>query len=260
VRKVHLLVLAIALVLSIATAVPASAAHSVKLAVSLTPERLGAGTTLAFQFTIASPHGRVPPPLTALDLSYPTNLGLITSGLGLAICEPAALETLGPEACPPDSLMGYGSALVEIPVGPDIIEETGHITTWMGPIQNGHLGLLFYADGETPVYAQLIFPGVVVEAQAPFGGSLDTAIPMIPSLPGGPDAAVVQMRSTIGPRHITYYKRSHGKTIAYPPTGLRLPHTCPHGGFPFAATFAFLDGTHAGARTTVPCPKPSPGR
>ena len=28
-----------------------------------------------------------------------------------------------------------------------------------------------------------------------------------------------------------------------------------HGGFPFAATFAFLDGTHANAHTTVPCPK-----
>jgi hypothetical protein len=241
-------------VLSIWLAIPAAAGQSVKLTVALSPERLGAGTTIDFSFQIATPHGSVPPPLTALDLRYPANIGLITSGLGLATCEPAALKALGPEGCPADSLMGYGSALVEIPFGPVIIQETGHLTTWMAPIQNGHLGLLFYAEGNTPVQADLIFTSLVLEATAPYGGRLDTKIPVIEGLPGGPDAAVLRMRSTIGPMHITYYQRSHGKTIAYQPNGLRLPQSCPHGGFPFAATFAFLDGTHASARTSVPCP------
>jgi len=150
--------------------------------------------------------------------------------------------------------MGYGSALVEIPFGPAIIQETGHFTTWMAPIRNGHLGLLFYAEGDTPVQADLIFTSLILEAPAPYGGRLDTNIPLIEGLPEGPDAAVVQMRSTIGPMHITYYQRSHGKTIAYHPNGLRLPQSCPHGGFPFAATFAFLDGTHASAHASVPCP------
>jgi hypothetical protein len=233
---------------------PAQAEQSVKLAVALTPERLGAGTTIDFSFRIATPHGRVPPPLTAIDLLYPANIGLITSGLGIQTCEPAALEALGPEGCSPDSLMGYGSALVEIPAGPEIIQETGRITTWMGPIQNGHLGLLFYAEGNEPVYAQLIFTSSVLAAPAPYGGRLDTNIPVIAGLPDASNPAVVQMSSTIGPMHITYYERSHGKTIAYHPDGVRLPHTCPHGGFPFAATFAFLDGSHTSAHTTVPCP------
>ncbi|HYM54184.1 MAG TPA: hypothetical protein VES97_02395, partial [Solirubrobacteraceae bacterium] len=126
--------------------------------------------------------------------------------------------------------------------------------TWMAPVQNGRLGLLFYADGEGPVYAQLIFPALILEAPAPFGGRLETQIPVIPSLPEAPNAAVVQMRSTIGPKNITYYQRSHGRTIAYHPNGLLLPSSCPRGGFPFAASFAFLDGTHASARTSVPCP------
>jgi hypothetical protein len=73
-----------------------------KLAVTLTPEKLGAGTTIGLSFQIAS-NGRTPSSLTAVDLSYPANIGLITSGLGLATCEPTALETLGPIGCPQTS-------------------------------------------------------------------------------------------------------------------------------------------------------------
>lgn len=243
------------LVLSLWPAAAARAGQSVSLRAALTPERLGAGTTIEFSFRIATPHGVVPPPLTELDLSYPADIGIVTSGLGIESCEPATLEALGPEGCPADSLMGHGSAIVELQVGPAIIRETGHITTWMGPIEGGHLSLLFHANGETPVYAQLIFPGLLLEATTPFGGRLDTHIPVIPSLPEAPNAAIVQMRATIGPQGITYYKRSHGKTTAYQPRGLLLPPRCPHKGFRFAATFGFLDGTHATAHTSVPCPK-----
>jgi len=232
----------------------ASATQSAKLNVALVPEHLGRDTTIVLGFQIATPLGRIPPPLTAFDLRYPANLGIVTSGLGLATCEPATLEALGPEGCPPDSLIGHGSALAEIPLGPEIIHETGQITTWMAPIQEGHLRVLFYAEARSPIYAQLIFTGLVLEAPPPFGGSLDTNVPPVPTLPEAPDAAVVQMRATIGPKNVTYYERSHGKTIAYQPNGIRLPETCPRHGFPFAATFNFLDGTHTTINTSVPCP------
>jgi len=237
------------------TPAASAAGPSVKLTAGFTPERLGQGTTLQFSFQIAASHGRVPPPLTTLELRYPANLGLINSGLGLATCSPSTLEVLGPEGCPPDSLMGHGSALVEIPLGPESIHETGHITTWLGPVQDGHLALLFYADGQSPVSAQLIFTSEVLEAAPPYGGNLDTNIPIIPGLPEGPNAAVVQMHATIGSQGITYYTHIHGKTIPYRPNGLRLPHTCPRGGFPFAAAFTFSNGVRASAHTTVPCPR-----
>jgi hypothetical protein len=246
--------LAVAIVLSIAPSAQALTRQTVKLSVSLTPERLGAGTTIGFAFTVTTPRGHLPSPLVGLDLRYPANIGVITSGLGLANCERTVLESAGPAGCPPNSQMGEGSAVVEIPIGPKTISETGRITTWMGPIQNGHLGLLFYAYGEAPVLAQLIFPSEVVAAPAPFGGSLNTQIPVIPSLPEAPDLAIVQMRFAIGPKDITYYRQEHGQTVAYQPDGLRLPHSCPRGGFPFAASFAFLDGTHAMAHAKVACP------
>lgn len=197
----------------------------------------------------------MPPPLTALDLRYPANIGLITSGLGLETCEAAALEARGPAGCPPNALMGFGTALVQMPIAGTVLEESAYITTWMAPIRNGHLQLLFYAEGREPVYAELTLTSAVLEASPPYGGRLYTNIPEIPNIAGAPPPSLVQMESTIGPKHITYYERDHGKTIAYTPIGLRLPPTCPRDGFPFQATFAFLNSTHASARTTVPCPQ-----
>lgn len=231
----------------------ADAAPTVKLAVSLSPERLGSGTTIAFAFKITNPNGGVPPPLTGIDLLYPSSIGLIASGLGLEDCAPATLETSGPEGCPADSLMGFGSALVEIPVEEEAIQETGNITTWMAPLENGHIKLLFYADAGTPLSYQFVLPALLNEATPPYGASLETRIPIIPTWPEGPEAAVVEMHATIGPKNITYYQRLHGKTFAYHPIGLRLPETCPHTGFPFAATFTF-PGTSASAQSVVPCP------
>lgn len=245
---------ALVLALFCALATHAKAGQSVKLNVALHPERLGVGTTIIFSFQISTAHGRVPPPLVGMDLQYPANIGLVTSGLGLTTCSTVTLEVLGPEGCPPNALMGYGSAQVEIEVGRQIIREPGSITTWMAPVKNGHLGLLFFALGQTPVRAELIFASEVLEAPPPFGGNLRTHIPIIPTWPDAPDAAVVQMRATIGPMHITYYRHEHGRRTPYHPTGLRLPDSCPSKGFPFAATFAFLDGSRIRSHASVPCP------
>lgn len=233
----------------------ASAAQSVNLQVALTPEHLGEGTTMDFRFQVLTPRGRVPPPMTAIEFRYPAHFGLLTSGLGLATCTTATLEEIGPEGCPAEAQMGIGSALVEIPIGPEIIRETGHLTAWMAPPQEGKIALSFYAEGTSPILAQLIFPGVVLDAARPFGGRLHTHIPVIPSLPEAPDAAVVRLRATIGPLDVTYYRHSKGRTLGYSPNGIVLPRTCPRGGFPFEAAFAFLDGTHSAAHTTVPCPR-----
>jgi hypothetical protein len=248
------LVVMLVMLTGVTPSAQATKSQQIKFTVALTPERLGAPTTIHFNFRIAGPRGSVPPPLTGVDLLYPVNLGLINSGLGLATCAPAALELLGPVACPRDSLMGHGTALVEIPIGPETIRETGDITTWLAPVQNGHLALLFYAEGQTPVSAQLIFTSQILEAPLPYGGSLDTIIPPIPGLPDGPYVAVVQMNATLGSQGITYYTYAHGHRISYHPDGLRLPHACPHGGFPFAATFEFADGTRSSAHTRVACP------
>jgi hypothetical protein len=233
------------------------ASETAKLNVQLTPERLGAGTTIVFGFRIAA-GGGVPSPLTEMDLRYPAGLRVATSELGVENCPPATLEARGPSGCPPDSKMGYGSAQVEVPFGAELIQETTSITTFMAPVQDEQISVLFYAAGKTPILAQLVFPAVLAPAPAPSGGSLNADLPLVPTLPQAPDAAVVRLNSTIGPMHLTYYERVRGKTVAYTPKGIALPRSCPRGGFPFIADFSFQDGTKASATTRVACPRRAP--
>ena len=234
---------------------PARSAPAVQLSAALTPERLGSGTTIHFAFTVGRETGQVPVPIRAIDLLYPANLGIATSGLGLSTCSATTLELRGPSGCPSNSVIGYGSALVEVPFGPETLQETTRTTTFMAPLQNGQLGLLFYADGESPVSAQLVFPGLVLPAAVPFGGDLTAKLPLVESVPEAPYASLVHLTTTLGPSHITYYEYRKGHTIPYHPRGILLPRTCPRGGFRFAARFTFNDGSSASAHTVVACPQ-----
>lgn len=255
-RIVPVLAQALALALVCGAAPPgvAEGAQSVALHVELKPERLGRETTVVFEFAVAGSGGGVPAPLSGFALSYPANLGLATSGLGVETCTLAPLEAVGPAGCPPDSRLGEGEALVEVPFGPGVLQESGSVTTLMGPLHEGLLGLLFYAAGTVPLAAELIFPGFIGPAVAPYGGTLQASVPPVPTLPGAPDAALVRLRSTIGPLGLTYYERAHGHTRAYRPRGIVLPPRCPAGGFPFALSMTFDDGSQAAARAAVPCP------
>ncbi|HXB65778.1 MAG TPA: hypothetical protein VNV42_12990 [Solirubrobacteraceae bacterium] len=240
---------------ALAAAAPVETQPRAKLNARFSPERLGHGTTIVFGFTIATTTGQVPSPLTGLDLYYPADLGIGTSGLGLETCNTAMLEADGPEGCPSQSQMGYGKALVEVPFGPAVLRESAQTFIFMAHLHEKHLGLVFYADGRSPVSAQIVFHGFVLPAPDPFGGELSTTFPPVPSLPGAPNAAVVQLQSTIGPLHLTYYEHTRGRYRPYHPNGIVLPPTCPRGGFRFAASFAFENGTHTTAGTLVPCPR-----
>ena len=227
---------------------------SATLSAALTPEHLGGGTTIHFSFTIADTEGQLPPPLVKVDLLYPANLGIANSGLGFATCHQPRLEADGPSGCPADSVMGFGTGVVEVPFGPQVLRETARVVTFMAPLREEHLALLFYAAGEKPVAAQLVLQGTVLPTAPPFGGNLATEIPLLPTLPEAPDASLVSFDTTLGPSHVTYYEYARGRSIPYHPRGIRLPRTCPHGGFRFAARFTFQNETHAAANTSVPCP------
>jgi hypothetical protein len=78
--------------------------------------------------------------------------------------------------------------------------------------------------------------------------------PLIPSLPGAPDVAIVALHATLGPAGVTYYEHVAGETLGYKPPGLLLPPTCPRGGFPFAARFTFVGGAQTSASAVDRCP------
>jgi hypothetical protein len=235
----------------------AQAAETVSLHTSFTPDRRGASTTIEFGFQIASTTGGLPSPLTHVDLHMPRGMNYVSTTLGLAICKPEALIRSGLKGCSPNSRLGYGSAIVKVPFGTDAGQEIPEIQALMGPPHEGNIVVLFYANGLSPVYAQIVFSGELLPGEGPFGANLSTNIPEIKSVTNGPPVSIISVNSTIGPSHLTYYKRVHGKQVGYHPQGVSIPLTCPRGGFPFYAEFTFLDGSKVPARSVVPCP---PGR
>lgn len=245
--------------ISLAAAAPASADAVVEratLQAGFTPDRLEASTTISFGFHITTAEGSAPPPLSSLSLQMPAGLDYSTTTLGLAICQPAALLARGLAGCSPNSRLGYGSAFVEVPFGLGSGREIPEIQALMGPPHEGNLVVLFYVNGQAPVSAQLIFTGEVLSDTGIFGSQLAATVPPIAAVAGGSDVSVISVQSTIGPSHLTYYRHSHGRLVAFHPRGVSLPERCPRGGFPFSAQFGFQDGSQTSASTHVPCPPP----
>jgi hypothetical protein len=232
----------------------AGAAQTVTLHTSFSPNKLGASTTIGFGFRISNLSGGLPSPLTSLSLHLPPGINYVTTTLGLAICQPASLIERGLVGCSPNSRLGYGSAFVEVPFGDVSGHEIPDIEALMGPPHNGNIVVLFYANGQVPVYAQIVFQGELVSGSNAFGGDLNAAIPLIPSVTNGPPVSIISVQSTIGPSHLTYYKHVHGRRVAFHPRGVSVPLSCPSGGFQFSANFGFLDGSSTVATSTVPCP------
>lgn len=226
----------------------------VSLKAGFAPYRLGSSTSIEFGFAIKSPPHTVQQPLIGINLAMPDGLGAGTTRLGIATCNAYTVREEGIERCPPDSFVGVGSAVASVPIGPAIISEHVKIGLFAAASQSGHLELLYGAEGLTPVFSVLTFRGEILEGRPPYGEEIATFIPPIETLPEAPYASVVSMQSTIGPKHLTYYKRVRGRRVAFHPEGIELPKRCPRGGFRFKGTFTFLDGTVKTSRVVVPCP------
>jgi len=233
----------------------AEAAQTVTLHASFSPDRLGASTTIGFGFDITGAGGTLPAPLQSVSLSLPAGIDYLSTTLGLAICHPAALLARGLTGCSPNSRLGFGSAYVEVPFGQGSGHEIPDIQALMGPPHNGNIVVLFYANGQEPVYAQVVFEGELIAGSQALGGSLNATVPLIPSIAGGPPVSIVRVDTTIGPSGLTYYEHVHGRTVSFHPKGVSVPLHCPRGGFVFSARFTFEDGTSVVANSAVPCPR-----
>jgi hypothetical protein len=255
--KLRTLIFATALLVGGCIGAPPAGAvvENATLQASFSPDRLGASTTIGFGFHLSTAEGLAPPPLANMDLHMPAGMNYTATTLGLAICHPEQLEKHGLGGCPANSRLGSGKARVEVPFGTSSGQEIPEVQALMAPPSSkSNMVVLFYANGQTPVFAQLVFRGELLPSSGRFGSQLSTVVPAISSVPNGPDVSIVSVQSTIGPSHLTYYKKVHGRRVPFHPVGIAVPERCPHGGFPFTANFVFQDGSTAEASTTVPCP------
>jgi hypothetical protein len=254
-RHRHAALLAFISLLAISMPSSAGASEIVRFKAGFSPDRLGVSTTVHLQFNISSTTSDIPSPVTNVKIDLPSGMGLGTTDLGEATCEPEALFTFGPLGCSPNSRMGIGNATVALPLGPEPIDLSAAVTLYMAVPQNQHTTLLLYAETKTPVYSQHVFPTELLPPSGnSYGAELNTAMPLIPTVPEGGPAVIVHMETSLGPNHLTYYKRTHGKVVPYSPEGLAVPERCPRGGFPFRAIYKFNDGSTVATTARVPCP------
>jgi hypothetical protein len=238
----------------------AGAAETAAMKATFSPYRLGAPTTIEIEVTIVGSNGGVPGPVTSFNTRLPPRLELVGSTLGLAVCQPAALAADGLSGCSPNAQVGLGTALVEVPFGPAVVSEVANVVALMGPPLGENVEVLLFAEGLTPVFAQSVFPGVLLLSGIGQSESLNTTVPLTPSLPGAPDVSVSHIKLSVGPKHLIYYRQLRGRSVAFHPTGVSLPPRCPTGGFAFRTELTFQDGTDLKLTSVVPCPAASQRR
>ncbi len=210
---------------------------------SFLPDRLGTSTAFTLAIRLASDQGEVPAPVDRAVLHLPAGLGIDLRGAG--VCSKARLQASGASGCPARSRIGRGHAVLEVHAGSQTIPEPASLSAFRGPTQAGKPTLEIIGQGETPLYERTVIVGVLHPDRPPFGLKLELAIPPIPTLPGEPNASMLEFSLTIGAG------RSPRAHLA---GAIVVPRRCPAGGFPFAADFAFEDGSSASASATAPCP------
>ncbi len=226
--------------------------------VAFAPDRPGARTTIELSLRVegGAPGGLgggAPEPLQSFALRLPAGMGIATATLGEANCTTVALLARGLAGCPADARLGYGSATAIVPAGSRTVAERAALYPLMGPPSENRVEVLFYAQASAPVFAQLVLPATLAEDVPPFGERLEAAVPLVQAWPEGPDLSLRTFSSTLGPLHLIYTRRVGGRTVAFHPRGIRIPASCPKGGYPFAALLRYADGTSASVSYRVPC-------
>jgi hypothetical protein len=233
----------------------AVAAQTVKLRAAFHPNVPGQRTTITLAVSIRGPGGGPPSPVRSFNLRLPPNMGLATTSLGQASCEPAALIASGIGGCSSNARVGYGTASAVVPVGSQNVHEKASLDAVIGPAAENRVEVLWYVQAGQPVFAQLVLPSVLEEAGPPYGEELAVTVPLVQAWPEGPDLALETFNSTIGPAGLLYHRKVAGETVAFHPRGIRIPQVCPVGGYRFAAVLSFQDGTQTSTTYRVPCPR-----
>jgi hypothetical protein len=217
------------------------------------PDRLGVPTNVFGSATIGSTNLPVPSPITHINVFGPAGLTLNLEGTGT--CTAAKLENLGPEGCPADSKAGFGGGEGAYELAKEIINEKFTVDFFLESNRPGHVVLLIYLDGATPVSIQLVFKAPVIQRPKPYGLGFSLEVPLIKVLPEASDASAISAFFTAGAKNVAYFKKVHGKRKLVHVKGIITPKSCPRGGWPAFSEISFEDGSTVKTTVKIPCPK-----
>jgi hypothetical protein len=221
----------------------ARAETSATIALSLSPDRLGARAQLTFTINFTGGEGGVPSPLVRTVLKFPAGLSLDIPNL--RSCSPARLQTRGVRGCPAQSRIGGGHAIVEAYLGSQLTVESVTLWAFLGPLRNLQGTVEIFGEGYAPLGEQMVLSANGLSEPAPYGEGIELSLPPISTVPPGSNASVVTFTLAIG---ASAHRNANANTVL-------VPSRCPAGGFPFAAEFSYVDGSSGHALATVPCPR-----
>lgn len=224
---------------------PAEPATGASIHASFLPNRLGANTvfTLAIKFSGGSES--VPAPLRREVLHLPAGLGIHLRGV--RTCAKGRLQRKGAAGCPKGSLVGRGHALAEARTGSLTTPEQVTISVFRGPNHRGRPVLEILGQGYTPLSERTVSTAVLEPDRSPYGTKVTVSVPRIPTLRYEPDASLASLSLTLG-------RNGQGPRAHAASATITVPRRCKAGGFPFAASFGFADGSSASASARVACP------
>jgi hypothetical protein len=220
---------------------------------AFTPDRLGAAANLSITASFASSADVPPSPINRLTLYGPAGLGIQARGAGT--CTEVALEQRGPAGCPADSRVGFGGGVAVLALPGQLVREPFTLDFFFGSSERGHLSLLAYASGTSPVAAALVVVAREIPAPKPYGLGFSVQIPQVSAIPGAEYASIESAFATLGASDVAYFKSVHGRRTLVHVNGLIVPRTCPLGGFPTRGTVEFADGATFTVNPTIPCPR-----
>jgi hypothetical protein len=216
---------------------------AVNLHASFLPDRLGASTDVEFAVEFSGGEEGVPAPVRQAVLQLPAGLSIDLRGV--EICAKARLQRSGAAGCPSGSIVGRGHALADVHAGSLTVPEEATVTVFRGPDRDGRRTFEIFGQGETPLYQSVISTAVLQPDSAPYGSKLTISVPAIPTLVYEPDASILSVSVTVGTAG--HSSRTNAGSIL-------MPRNCPAGGFPFAASFTFADGSTTSTSAAVGCP------
>jgi hypothetical protein len=220
---------------------------------AFTPDRPGAATNLSIVASFASSAEVPPSPIDKLTLYGPAGLGIQAQGAGT--CVETALEQRGPAGCPADSRVGFGGGVAVLALPGQLVREQFTLDFFFASTTPGHLRLLAYASGNSPIAAALVVVAREIPAPQPYGLGFSAQVPQVSAVPGAEYVSVQSAFASLGASNVAYYKTVHGRRTLVHLEGLIVPRTCPAGGFPTRGSVEFADGAMFTVNPTIPCPR-----
>jgi hypothetical protein len=195
------------------------------------------GAKLKFVITLRKADGSKPSPTTDTIVNLPKGLGL--NYKEFPTCTQQILQTRGPSGCPSKSKVGTGR--LEADASPVLAKVGGTVTAYNGKNRT----YLLYVVPE--ISSPLVIPGKLS------GRRVDFDVPLVPTLPGQPNATLTYFEVTTGGT-IKKSKRVKGKKKKVTINYFENPTSC-KGGYAWAFEFGYENGERLSPTDAATCAK-----